>query len=223
MDEINNFRYIWLEWVIPLIKDLYKQTDNVFREFCNFRIRNLENICNNAEVFYQHKREEVKRTFYGKYLKGDSKTQHRMDFHKISAIICRTLIEYKVYDFDEKLCQEYVDKNIDIYNTDWFVKNALINFRLAFYSSVVFMFHAMQFEYCKDNTQLFNLLEQKGKLDLYETYISNSGKVKESFENCIVFDLAKRDIANQSFDYFMYAIVMYQLEEHNKNLLLNRK
>lgn len=223
MDEINNFRYIWLEWIVPLIKDLCNQTDDIFRKFCNFRIRNLENIYNNAERFYQHKREEVKRTFYGEYLIGDSKTQHRMDFHKISAIICRTLIEYKVYDFDEKLCQEYIDKNIDIYNTDWFVKNALINFRLAFYSSVVFMFHAMQFEYYKDNAQLFNLLEQKGKLNLYEMYTSNNGKVKESFENCIVFDLAKRDIGNQSFDYFMYAIVMYQLEEHNKNLLLNGK
>lgn len=144
-----------------------------------------------------------------------------MDFHKISAILCRTLIEYKVYDFDEKLCKEYIDKNIDSYNTDWVVKNALINFRLAFYSSVVFMFHAMQFELYKENKDLFELLEQKGKLSLYETNISNNSKVKESFENCIVLDLAKRDIGNHSFDYFVYAIIMYQLEEHNKNLLLN--
>lgn len=219
MNEISNFRYIWTEWIVPLINDLYYQTDEKFRKYCNIQIRNLDEICNDAEKYYQHKREEVKKSFYGKYNKGDSEIEHRMDFHKISAIICRTLIEYKVYSFDEKLCQEYVDENIDAYNTDWVVKNALINFRLAFYSSVVFLFHSMQFEYYKDNIELFNLLKQKDKLDLYEINTSNNGKVKESFENCIILDLAKRDIGNHSFDYFMYAIIMYQLEEHNKKIL----
>ena len=219
MEEISNFRYIWEKWIVPLVNDLYAQTDKKFREYCNVRIRNLDEVYNNAEKFYQYKREEVKRAFYGEYHKGDSVIEHRMDFHKISAIICRTLIEYKVYDFDEPLCQKYVDKNIDPYNTDWVVRNALINFRLAFYSSVVFMFHAMQFEYYKENPELFKRLENKGRLNLYETHIPNAGKVKESFENCIVLDLAKRDIGNHSFDYFMYAIIMYQLEEHNKNLL----
>lgn len=112
MDEISNFKYIWTEWIVPLIGDLYAQIDEKFRKYCNVRIRNLDEISNNAERYYQHKREEVKRVFYGEYHKGDSETEHRMDFHKISAIICRTLVEYKVYDFDEKLCQEYVDNNM---------------------------------------------------------------------------------------------------------------
>lgn len=221
MENASNFKYIWTEWIVPLVNDLYNQTDKNFREYCKVRIRDLDKICNEAEKYYQLKREEVKRAFYGEYHKGDSEVEHRMDFHKISAIICRTLIEYKVYDFDEQLCQEYVDKNINPCNTDWVVRNALMNFRLAFYGSVVFMFHSMQFEYYKENMELFRLLEKKGRLDLYETSISSNAKVKESFENCIILDLAKRDIGNRSFDYFMYAIIMYQLEEHNKKLLLN--
>lgn len=96
-----------------------------------------------------------------------------------------------------------------------------MNYRLAFYGSVVFMFHSMQFEYHERDSVLFELLEKKGKLNLYETNLPNNGKVKESFENCIILDLAKRDNGNRSFDYFMYAIIMYQLEEHNKNLLLS--
>ena len=81
----------------------------------------------------------------------------------------------------------------------------------------------MQFEYYKNDKYLFELLEQQGNLNLYDTHMSNDSKVKESFENCIVLDLAKRDIGNYSFDYFMYAIIMYQLEEHNKELLLSCK
>jgi len=223
MKETSNFRYIWTEWIVPLINDLYLQTDEQFRRYCNLRVRNLDELCNHAEKYYQYKRDELKRIFYGEYHKGDSETEHRMDFHKISALICRTLIEYKVYDFDEVLCQRYVDNKIDAYNTDWVVKNALINFRLAFYSSVVFMFHSMQFEYYKENKELFSLLEQKGQLDLYEICHSDNAKVKESFENCIILDLAKRDIGNRSFDYFMYSIIMYQLEEYNKNLLLRKQ
>lgn len=223
MEEMSNFRYIWTEWIVPLVYDLYAQTDEEFRKYCNVRVRDLDEICSKAEEYYQHKREEVKRAFYGEYHRGDSENEHRMDFHKLSAIICRTLIEYKVYDFDEVLCEQYVDKNIEPYDTDWVVRNALINFRLAFYSSVVFMFHSMQFEYYREDMQLFKLLEQKDRLNLYETHISHSGKVKESFENCVILDLAKRDIGNRSFDYFMYAIIMYQLEEHNRNLLLNGK
>lgn len=215
MDNVDNSISI-----TPLVNDIYIQSDPKFREYCNIRIRNLDRICDDAEIYYQQKREEAKRVFYGEYHRGDSETEHRMDFHKISAVICRTLIEYKVYDFDENLCREYIDKNIDSYDTDWGVRNALINFRLAFYSSVMFMFHAMQFEYYKENTVLFELLNKKGKLDLYETHAFNDDKIKESFENCIILDLAKRDIGNHSFDYFMYAIIMYQLEEYNRNLLL---
>lgn len=220
MEEITNFQFIWKEWIVPLVYDLYDQLDDSFRKECNVQIRNLDKICVNAESYYQRKREEIKVLFYGEYQKGDSAIAHRMDFHKIGAIICRTLIEFKVFEFDIKSCKEYVDKNINIYNTDWVVKNALINFRLAFYGSIVFLFHAMQYEFWNDDKQLYKKLNEKGKLNLYEIEKPDMKKeVKESFENCIVLDLAKRDIGNRSFDFFMFAVVLYQLEEHNKILL----
>lgn len=228
MEQLSNFQYIWSQWIIPLIEDLYSQLDESYREYCNVQIRDLQKICIDAEQYYQKKREEVKRDFYGEYHREDSKMGHRMDFHKIGAIVCRTLIEYKVYDFDTMRCKEYVDRNISASDTDWVVKNALINFRLAFYSSVVLLFHAMRFEYFKEDKDLYKRLCQKSKLDLYGTDDSQDDQVKESqakesFENCIVLDLAKRDIRNRSFDFFMYAIVLYQLEEHNKNLLVKEK
>ena len=230
MRHLSNFEYMWSKWIVPLIDDLYNQMDNRFKKYCNVQIRDLDRIAIKAEAFYQKKREEAKRTFYGEYHKGDSaiETEHRMDFHKLSSIICRTLIEYKVYDFDEECCREYADKYISPYDTDWFVRNALINFRLAFHGSVVFLFRSMQFDYYENDKILFNLIKDKDSLNLYDSNTSKSNglnqdkidRVKESFENCIILDLAKRDIGNHSFDYFMYAIIMYQLEEHNKYLLL---
>jgi hypothetical protein len=219
MEKISNFQYIWNEWVEPLVDDLYEQLDEEFKIYCNVKIRDLSGICSKAEKYYQKKREEVKKAFYGEYHKGDSETEHRMDFHKIGAILCRTLIEYKVYSFDTSRCKEFVD-NVDGYNTNWVVKNALINFRLAFYVSVVFLYQSMLFEYETTDIDLYNKLADAENLDLYEPSIDpKENTVRESFENCMVLDLAKRDIGNQSFDYLMYAIVLYQLEQHNKYLL----
>ncbi len=220
MGKISNFQYIWNEWVIPLVNDLYEQLDERFKTYCNVQIRDLSDICSKAEKYYQNKREEVKKAFYGEYHKGDSEIQHRMDFHKIAAILCRTLIEYKVYSFDTNKCKEFVDKYIDEYDTNWVVKNALINFRLAFYVSIVFLYQSMLFEYETTDTNFYNKLAEAENLDLYEPSTDRKEKtVRESFENCMVLDLAKRDIGNQSFDYLMYAIVLYQLEQHNKYLL----
>lgn len=203
--------------------------DDEFKRYCHASIRDLNKIRIDAEKYYQKKRALVKKEFYGEYHKGDSETDHRMDFHKIGAIICKTLIEHKVYDFDTDCCEKYVKQKNDPCDTDWVVRNALINFRLAFYGSVVFLFQAMRFEYSKNNPSLYKKLSQKGKLDLYKINLNAEKSdaiclrpVKESFENCVVLDLAKRDIGNRSFDYFMYAIILYQLEEHNKNLLLEK-
>lgn len=227
MSKLSNFKYMWLKWIQPLAEDLYNQMDDDFKKYCNVRIRDLDKMSFGAERYYQRKRKEVKRAFYGEYHKGDSQIEHRMDFHKLSSIICRTLIEYKVYDFDEQCCREYIDKYINPYDTDWVVRNALINFRLAFHGSVVFLLRSMQFEYFENDKKLFELIKDRDNLDLYcldeNVYFkeTNQNRVKESFENCIILDLAKRDIGNHSFDYFMYAIIMYQLEEHNKYLLLS--
>lgn len=220
METLSNFQYMWEQWIMPLVDDLYAQLDSDFKESCNVRIRDVDKIRGKAEKYYLKKREEVKRRFYGQYSKGDSVNEHRMDFHKIGALICRTLIEYKVYNFDVKSCRKYIEEKINVYDTDWVVRNALINFRLAFYSSIVLLFNAMRFEYYQNNEKLYKRLCKKGKLDLYETKNTSVNRVKESFENCIVLDLAKRDIGNRFFDYFMYAIILYQLEEHNRNLLL---
>lgn len=216
----KNFDFIWDNWIIPLSKKLYEDMDADFREFCNVRLKedDFQNICIKASKYYLNKRKELKSEYYGK----DYTDKHRMDFHKLSAIFCRTLIEYKLFDFDVNQCEKFIDqRKINRTNTDWLVKNALVNFRMAFYTSVVFLYQSMLFKYSND-VVIYNRLKMHKCLDLYKSAgINVDGKVHESFENCIVLDLAKRDINNRSFDYFMYSTIMFQLEEYNYNLLQN--
>lgn len=141
------------------------------------------------------------------------------------------LIDDLLSKMDQTFRQEC---NVKIRNLDKICEAAekyyqVINYRLAFYGSVVFLFHAMIFEYSRTNSELSKKLAEREKLDLYKRgsnlekeKAENKKSVKESFENSIVLDLAKGDVGNRSFDYFMYAIILYQLEEHNKNLLIEK-
>lgn len=208
----SDFDFIWDEWLVPLINKLPTQMDDNFKQYTGFEIRDLEPIKHNAKQYYLAKREAIKKEYY-----GDDK-KHLMDFHKLSAILCRTLIEYKVYNFDTNLCSKYIKEyQIDSKDTDWLVHNALINFRLAFYSSVILLYQSMLFNLKKESEELYTVLRNQKKLRLYAK--ENAGNVHESFENSLVLDLAKRDINNRSFDCFLYSTIMYQLEEYNKLLL----
>lgn len=226
MKKITNFQFIWKEWIMPLAEDLLKEVDTDFCQKTYLKKRDMEELFVPAEKYFKKKRKELKIVFYGN---GYKDKVHRMDFHKLSAVLCRTLIQYKVFDFDITECEKIAESK-DEKDIDWLVKNALINFRLAFYASVVFLYQSMLFEYDDDekgndndnneNKKVFKKLKEKECLDLYENHNKNfSNGVHESFENSVVLDLSKRDINNKSFDFLMYATIMYQLEEYNKAIL----
>lgn len=222
IEKLDNFKFILDSWIIPLVDKLKNQMDKEFIVQCNVKIRPYKEFEKEINSFYHKKRKLLKLEYYGKDYEKDANNPHRMDFHKLSAVICRTMIEYKLFDFDVNACYDYIEsRGISKDDTDWLVKNALVNFRLAFYSSVVFLYQSMIFCYDKSNDEekkhIAKRLRELKKLDLYIN--SNLSNSHESFVNCMILDLAKRDIDDRSFDYFMYSIIMYQLEEYNKMLL----
>lgn len=215
--DIMDFSFVWNKWIVPLINKIPEQMDADFKQRAKFSVRDLERLEYLASKYYIEKREAIKREYYGEDAKDVSK-KHLMDFHKLSAVLCRTLIEYKVYDFDTSVCNQYIaEEKIDSKDTDWLVHNVLVNFRLAFYASVVFLYQSMLFNFQRETPELYELLRKQKGLNLYVK--KRNGNVHESFENSLVLDLAKRDINNRSFDCFLYSAIMYQLEEYNRMLL----
>lgn len=214
---LSDFNYIWDNWVVGSLSKIESQMDTDFKRQANVRRRNTDEIKKVAAEYFLSKREKIKKEYYGE---TPSSNSHLMDFHKLSAILCRTLIEYKVYDFDIAECKKYIEKNsVDSKNTDWLVHNALVNFRVAFYASIVFLYNSILFQLSSSKSQLYPLLLQQKKLNLYTH--EDKGNIHESFENSLVLNLAKRDVNNRSFDTFLYSTIMYQLEQHNMMLLKN--
>ena len=218
----DNFKFILEAWIYPLIDDLYEKMDKDFIKECNVQKRDFRSYYEQMYLYYHNKRTLLKINYYGEDYKIDQSVPHNMDVHKLSAIICRTMIEYKMIDFDVDRCNKYIENNkISKDNTQWLIDNALINFKIAFYASVVFLYQYMLFHYGESNEKKDkfihdNLLESK-KLNLY--FEKHNFNQHESFINCMILDIAKRDLGDRSFDYFMYSIIMYQLEMYNISLI----
>lgn len=206
---------MWDSWIVPIIEEIYNQTNEDFRCACNVEKRNLNDIKYKAEKYYQAKRTELKESFYGNRFKSDFDAEYKMDSHKISAILCRTLMEYKVFTYDIAKCEKYIKEHKNNLNTEWMSRNALMNYRLAFYVSVMFLYRSMLYEYKESSYKLYRELKNNKTLYFYKADKNN--KITESFESSIILDLAKRDVSNRSFDCLMFSLIMYQLEEYNKS------
>lgn len=212
--DLKDFSFVWNTWICPLAKKLPIQMDAQFVKSVKFKVRDFSEIEPLARQYYLEKREAVKNEFYGAYA---SLGLHLMDFHKLSAVLCRTLIEFKIYSYDIALAEKYIrNEQIHSKDTNWLVHNALINYRFALHASIDFLYRSMLFRLDKRHSEVFDKLKAQGNLNLYKDNCSDN---HESFENSLVLDLAKRDVNNRSFDCFLYSTIMFQLEEYNVQLL----
>ncbi len=211
--QISNFDYVWEEWIVPLIDDAFAEMNKEFVLAVDAKKVAIDKVKPLASEYFQKIRSQLKIAYYGD--KQDKTEYHRLDFCKLGALVCRTMIEYKVIQFDVDKCENYKN-NIDSNDTDWLVKNALVNYRIAFYAGIIFLFQSMIFKY-KDNQELVTKLRNIRKLDLYSNY--NREETHEAFDNYIILDLAKRDVENRSFDHFMFSAMLLGIEEFNLAIL----
>ncbi len=212
-NKLTNFNYIFSEIIIPLVDEIQNGMNSEFKHYCDLKIININLVQENCEKFYLKKRNELKKIFYGKQYtyKNGNDDEFCLDLHKIAAIICCGLIRFKIFWYDETKALNYI-KEHNIKDTDWLIDNVLINYKLAFHFSMAFMYYKMLFDSKNDeNNDLYNKIEEQRGLYLYK-----KNSEHESFENSVILDFAKRDINNRSFDYFMYATVLFQIEEYNK-------
>lgn len=218
-DNNFNFDFVWDNWIVPIINKTFTEVDNDFKQYVNMKIYDLNSIRESAANYAQKVRLNLKKEYYGPYC-IDLNEKH-LSFAKLSSIICETLIKYKVIGFDVKKAYSFMkEKNISQNNTKWLVSNLLINYRIAFYSSMSFLYHSMEFLY-KDDDAFLSKLQQQKKLKFYDTK-GNTSESHEPFDFYLIINMAKRDFNRKDFDYFLYAGMMLGIQEYNKVLLNNK-
>lgn len=211
-----DFNSVFEVVVKPLIEQVFNGVDEPFREKVALKTRNLLSVKTNCKASYQKKEDELKQMFYGKKYsaqKNDSSEEFRFDIHKVAAILCYTLIRNKVFTFDVDKAYDYISANPkNCQTTSWIVNNVLVNYKLAFHASINMIYQKSLFDSNKNtNSEMIRLLTDEKSLFLYEKREGH-----ESFANSIIYDFAKRDIRNRSFDCLMYSAMLFQIEEYNK-------
>lgn len=229
MGIIKDFDKLWELAIEPSIKKCIVDVDERFKRECKFTTQELTKYRSDLESMYKRKREWLKKT----YLPHDKSPL--LDFHKLGAIVCRCLIGYKPFTYDEKKAE---DMWCDVYcNThmehdermDWEVSNLYINYKLAFLAAVGIAYVDLLDWASRKRDKAVGTLE----FDVYEEFrkalVVSQGllfyqkpKMHENFENSTIIAIMKSDLLQRDFDYFLFAIILYQIQENTKLRLFGK-
>ena len=224
----RDFSKIYNNIISKTIEDFENNLEDDYKNFVDFRVINRDKHFNNCNNFFYNKRESLKELYYGKRFildknKNADSNNYQFDFHKIVSIITCTLIRNKPFVFDVKKANEYKSSKfpnskttnfeaVDPVEKKWIIDHILVNYQLAFKVSMIIMWETMLFPFDNGLKEFEDIRKiMKSNKDLC-IYVPN--KDQETFENSLILDFAKRDLDNRSFDYFMYSVVLYQLEEY---------
>lgn len=210
----ESFTFFWETIILPTILAAEEDAEEEFKDSCNlqFACSNIDEYKSELQKFYRDKRQWLK----GVYLPHD---EHPiLDIHKISAILCRSMLAYKPFYFDFNTAEEYVVKKFSGNkgnHIDWFVSNIYINYKVAFYASVGLIYAEILDSYspngAKADAEAFQYFMDLGGLIFYK-----KSPTHDNYENSCIIALQKNDVLNRKFDYLTYAINMFQLEEFNR-------
>ena len=209
-NDLTNFDQIFDCIVLPLINELPQYMDEKFKNSVGFKHKDLQKAREDCKSFYETKKTELKKIFYGSKYNKAAENDLKFDIHKIASIICSSLIKHKIFIFNDEVAFQTIEQNGKFEDTTWIIDNALINYKLAFKVSVAMIYYKLLHE-SNDDAKIF--FERHHGLSLYKKREGH-----ESFENSVILDFAKRDIHGRSFDYFLYSAFLFQLEEYNKKV-----
>ena len=232
----EEFEDMWDQSVYPLIIKCDKELDAHFKSAASLSIKNLDSYRNDLGNLYLHKRNWLKR----EYLPYDS--DPTLDFHKLSAVMCRCIIGNKPFVFDKNIARLFIEKTHQeqINGEDKRVilkkqiDNVYVNYKLAFLVSESIAFTDLvqwvqrqikniteenkeYLAYVPVYKSFLMKLDEKGVLINYESDKRQHDPFFESMINCLI----KNDILKRDFDYLFFAANMFQWQEYTKRTILS--
>lgn len=234
----TEFDFIWEDSVFPLIHKCDNEMDTAFKSAVSLKIRELGAYREDLKRIYRDKRNWLKK----EYLPYDKNAI--LDFHKLSAVMCRCIIGNKPFVFDLSVAEQYLKqshnerikgtKGSEILRKQ--IDNIYVNYKLAFLVAESIAFDDLvhwaqrQIAYIKNDKtivsdpdvviaiyeQFIDKLEQLGILADYEWTNKRHDPFFESMVSCLI----KTDLLKRDFDYLLFASSMFQWQEYTKYKLL---
>ncbi len=223
--QIPTFDYFWDDVIFPSIQRCVAEMDKQVSHDIDFSCREYQSYKLELSEVFKRKREWLKREYLSK---EDDPT---LDFHKFSALFCRSIIGNKPFLFSlpkaEKLFKEISEhENMQEHEKlQWEINNVYFNYKCAFYVArgiaYIDLFY-WAIEKAKNdsiNSELYEKFQQElNKRKDLETYKKSPNH--DDFITSMIVSLMKNDILMRDFDYLTFAASMFQWQEHTKLTLL---
>ena len=230
----TEFDDFWERSIYPTIIRCQSEADQEYVNGASLYLKEAEQYRKELKSIYIRKRNWLKK----EYLPNDD--IQRLDFHKLSAIICRCLIGVKPFMFDVNSAMRFlieskkesfiqrVGKSTIKYQID----NIYINYKVAFYASASIAFDDLKYWTL---LQIY-ALKNSGRNDLIAAYkelfvrLTNIKEFSEypvsschdSFCDSMITSFVKTDLLKRDFDYLSFAAIMYQWQQYTKINLLTQ-
>lgn len=203
---------IWDNAVSIAIENAFNSLDVNFKEKVNLSRKEVEKYKKTLSDIYEEKREWLKKIYFG--FNADDKK--KLDMHKIAAVVCRSILKCKPFEFDTEAADRYKKKNKKNDDTKWIVDNYLINYKVALNSALLLTLYDTVDRLDRekdDRSKIINKLSNSG----FSYYIQEPKLLAiehETFYRSLVLNLAINDLNKRSFDYLSFAAIMFQLQQY---------
>lgn len=222
----REFSFIWDNIVLPIAHSVRADGDTFFAESVglHFRGDDTSNTQWKAAVEneFHHQRHNFKEQCYGK--RRSSEGDPLLDSRKVAAVLCKTFLRCKAFQFDVNIAGLYAKKQkgilLDIEYTKWAVDNTLINYKFAYLVSQKLVFLTLLADLLKEENTIrqAELLNQSGRLF---SYLPDSGC--DTFDVNIVLGLARDDVRGRKLNMMLYAMILYQQEMYTRECLKSQQ
>ena len=235
----TEFDYMWEDSIFPLIQKCDEQLNTDYKSAVSMKIKDLNEYKSELRELYRHKRDWLKK----EYLPYDKKAI--LDFHKLSAVMCRCIIGNKPFVFDQAVAEQYLKQShserqrgkpgCEILRNQ--IDNIYVNYKLAFLVGESIAFYDLvqwaqrQIDYIQQEPTLVG--EPEKTIDVYQLFIEKmddagiladyewANRRHDPFFESMVSCLIKNDILKRDFDYLLFAANMYQWQEYTKRVLFS--
>lgn len=236
---LTSFDHIWKKVVFPVSQTVLTESDPDFAGACGLRLRSSEEWKEELCHEYRNLRRQLKDICYGP-------TDHRspeelLDGRKIAAILCSALVSRKGLLFNTEEAKKFAAAKKKALSDPvsfnlWAVGNVYANYKLAFCASLQLVYLTLMRDLLVEAgldeknkklqtprtseqetaRRLAKALNKRGHLAPYLRRLPPRG---DSFDVNIVIGLARTDISVKDLDMFLFAMQLYQIEEHTMDLL----
>lgn len=228
----ESFNSIWTMVIQPVLRAVQAECDPYFVERCGLKACSSPIWKEKLYAEYLDFRDQLKNVCYGP--SNQREAEELLDGRKIAAVLCGALIREKGFMFDsgqasaitlekaKELKEKYgKDKGSVLLNL-WAVQNIYINYKLAYYASLQMVYLTLMHDLLNKAKNEKNAATVRAVANQLATALNTVGHLYsypqpdkgDGFDVNIIIGLARTDIARRDLDTFLFAMHLYQLEEH---------